>query len=71
MHYAIVILFAMGIGSFGPPIGVGLYVACAIFETKMERAVRPLLPYLAVLTVGVIVLAFVPQVTLWLPGLRG
>lgn len=71
LHYAIVILFAMGIGSFGPPIGVGLYVACAIFDTKMERAVRPLLPYLAVLTVGVIVLAFVPQVTLWLPGLRG
>jgi tripartite ATP-independent transporter DctM subunit len=71
LHYAIVILFAMGIGSFGPPIGVGLYVACAIFETKMERAVRPFLPYLAVLMVGLIVLAFVPQVTLWLPGLRG
>lgn len=71
LHYAIVILFAMGIGSFGPPIGVGLYVACSIFETKMERAVKPFLPYLAILTVGLTVLAFVPQVTLWLPGLRG
>ena len=71
VHYAIVILFAMGIGSFLPPIGVGLYVACAVFETKMERTVRPFLPYLAVLIVGLIALAFVPQVTLWLPGLRG
>ena len=71
MHYAIVILFAMGIGSFLPPIGVGLYVACAVFQTNMERTVKPFLPYVAVVTVGLLVLAFVPQVTLWLPGLRG
>jgi len=69
LHYAIVILFAMGIGSFAPPIGIGLYIACTVSGTTMERSVRRLLPYLAILVVGLIVLAFVPEVTLALPHL--
>lgn len=69
LHYAIVMLFAMGIGSFAPPIGVGLYVACAVSGTTMERSVRRLIPYLSILVVGLIVLAFIPEVTLALPNL--
>lgn len=68
LHYAIVILFAMGIGSFAPPIGIGLYVACAVNGTTMERSVRRFLPYLLVLVLGLIALAFIPEVTLWLPS---
>lgn len=71
LHYAIVILFAMGIGSFAPPIGVGLYVACAVSGSTMEKSTRRLLPYLAVLVVGVFVLAMFPEVTLWLPRTMG
>ncbi|MHB8958346.1 MAG: TRAP transporter large permease [Candidatus Limnocylindrales bacterium] len=71
LHYAIVILFAMGIGSFAPPIGVGLYVACAVSGSTMEKSTRRLLPYLAVLVVGVFVLALFPAITLWLPSTMG
>jgi TRAP-type C4-dicarboxylate transport system permease large subunit len=71
LHYAIVILFAMGIGSFSPPIGVGLFIACAVSGSTMEKSARRLLPYFAVLILAVFVLALVPEITLWLPKTLG
>jgi tripartite ATP-independent transporter DctM subunit len=66
-QYALVLIIAQGIGAFAPPIGVGLYVACSICETKPEKAFRPMVPYLAALVVGVCLVALIPWVTLALP----
>ncbi len=60
---AIVILLAMGIGIFIPPIGICFYIACAVSEAKVEAASRAMLPYLAVLILGVLAVAFVPWFT--------
>ncbi len=73
LHYGIVLIIAMGIGAFMPPAGVGFYVCCAIQRTEVEGASRAMIPYLAVLLVGLLVVAFVPALTLVLPhafGLR-
>jgi tripartite ATP-independent transporter DctM subunit len=67
LHFGIVLLIAMGIGSFAPPIGIGFYVACAISKTTVELATRPMLPYLAVLVVALLIVALFPDVTLVLP----
>ncbi len=64
IHYAVVLIIAMGLGSFAPPLGVGLYVACAVCDVTMEQVVRPLAPYLAVLLVGLILITFFPELTL-------
>ena len=71
LHYGIVLLIAMGIGAFLPPVGVGFYVACAIMRTDIERASRAMIPYLLVLIVGLLIVAFVPWFTLFLPALCG
>lgn len=71
LHYGIVLLIAMGIGAFLPPVGVGFYVACAIMRTDIERASRAMIPYLVVLIVGLLVVAFVPWFTLFLPAFFG
>ena len=68
IHYGIVLVIAMGIGCFMPPIGVGFYVTCAICETKIENSARAVVPYLIVLCVGLLLVAFVPWFTLYLPG---
>ena len=65
------LLIAMGIGAFLPPVGVGFYVACAIMRTDIERASRAMIPYLLVLIVGLLLVAFVPWFTLFLPGVFG
>jgi tripartite ATP-independent transporter DctM subunit len=60
VHYAMVIILAMGIGLFAPPFGLGYYAACTIGRVHPDVAVRRIWPYLGVLLVGVIVVALVP-----------
>jgi tripartite ATP-independent transporter DctM subunit len=71
LHYGIVLLIAMGIGAFLPPVGVGFYVACAIIRTDIEGASRKMVPYLLVLVVGLLIVAFVPWFTVFLPAAFG
>lgn len=71
LHYGIVLVIAMGIGAFMPPAGVGFYVCCAIQRTDVEPASRAMLPYLGVLIAGLLVVAFVPALTLVLPHAFG
>ncbi|HEY2138419.1 MAG TPA: TRAP transporter large permease subunit [Xanthobacteraceae bacterium] len=71
IHYAMVILLAMGIGIFIPPIGVCFYISCAVMESDIEASARTMLPYLAVLILGVLTVAFVPWFTAAVPALLG
>jgi tripartite ATP-independent transporter DctM subunit len=74
LHYALVLIIAMGIGGFMPLAGVGFYVCCAVMRCDIEAASRAMIPYLAVLIAGLLIVAFVPWFTLFLPhyfGFRG
>ena len=74
LHYALVLIIAMGIGGFMPFAGVGFYVCCAVMRCNIETASRAMLPYLIVLVTGLLIVAFVPWFTLFLPhyfGFRG
>jgi tripartite ATP-independent transporter DctM subunit len=67
MHYALVLIIAMGIGGFMPLAGVGFYVCCAIMRCDIERASRAMLPYVIVVLIGLLVVAFVPWFATALP----
>lgn len=69
IHYAIVIVAAVGIGLFLPPIGVGLFIACGIADLSVDRATRAMLPFILVLVVGLMIVILVPEITLALPRL--
>jgi len=71
LHFGVVLVIAMGIGLFAPPLGLGLYGACLIGGVSIESTVRPMLGYLGLLFVCLLVIAFVPGLTLWLPHLLG
>jgi len=71
MHYALVLIIAMGIGGFMPLAGVGFYVCCAIMRCDIERASRAMLPYLVVVLLGLLVVAFVPWFATALPRYFG
>jgi tripartite ATP-independent transporter DctM subunit len=71
MHYALVLIIAMGVGGFMPLAGVGFYVCCAIMRCDIETASRAMLPYLLVILSGLIVVAFVPWFALVLPRYFG
>lgn len=71
LQYGIVMIIAMGLGAFSPPIGVGMFVTCSICDTSMENATRHMVPYLVVLVIGLLLVAFVPWFSLIAPKLMG
>ena len=71
IHYSMVIILAMGIGIFIPPIGIGFYIACAVTGSRIEPAAKTMVPYLVVLILGVLAVAFVPWFTHVVPSMFG
>jgi tripartite ATP-independent transporter DctM subunit len=67
LQYGIIMTEAFGIGSILPPIGIALYVACAICGAKVELASKPLFRYMTVMIAGLLLVAFVPWITTVLP----
>ena len=60
VHYAMVVILAMGVGLFAPPLGVGYYAACAIGQVSPDSGMRRIWPYLAALMVGLVAVAAIP-----------
>jgi tripartite ATP-independent transporter DctM subunit len=60
VHYAMVVILAMGIGLFAPPFGVGYYAACAISRIHPDEGIKPMFGYMLALLIGTIVIAAVP-----------
>jgi C4-dicarboxylate transporter DctM subunit len=75
VHYGIVIVAAMGIAFFLPPVGVGLSIAAGIARVDIDDVARTYVPYLVALLIGLAVIAAFPSLTLvlprWLLGYKG
>ena len=63
VHYAMVVVLAMGVGLFAPPFGVGYYAACAVGRVDPSEGMKPIVGYMIALLVGLIVVAAVPWIS--------
>jgi tripartite ATP-independent transporter DctM subunit len=64
VHYAMVIILAMGMGLFAPPFGVGYYAACAIGRVDPAEGIRPIWSYMLALLIGLAVVAAFPWISI-------
>lgn len=71
VHFGIILVFNLSIGTITPPIGPVLFVGARVANLKIEGIIRRLLPFFAALVVMLFVVIFVPQLSLWLPELLG
>jgi tripartite ATP-independent transporter DctM subunit len=71
LHFGVVLVIAMGLGLFAPPLGLGLYGACLIGNVPIEQTVRPIMGYLGLLFLCLLVIAFVPAISTALPHAFG
>jgi tripartite ATP-independent transporter DctM subunit len=71
VHYVIVLLIAMGIGVFLPPIGIAFLITCGVAQSTVAEAAKAMRPFLIVLVAGLILIAMVPWISLALPRLTG
>jgi C4-dicarboxylate transporter DctM subunit len=67
IHYSIVVTAATGIGLFLPPIGVGLFISCGIAGITIDRVTREMMPYVTMLSIGLLLVIAFPWLTLVLP----
>lgn len=71
IHIGILCANNIGISMISPPVGVCLYVACGLSDLSIEEVIRPLIPFLLVLLGTLLVISYVPSITLMLPRLLG
>ncbi|WP_166347279.1 TRAP transporter large permease [Phytoactinopolyspora limicola] len=69
VHFGIVMLCTLALGLFTPPIGTTLFISCHLAKIRMEQVTKDLVPYFAVGAVVVLLLMFVPALTMWIPEL--
>ena len=64
VHYAMIIILAMGVGLFSPPFGVGYYAACAIGRVDPAEGMRPIWGYMLALLIGLVIVAIFPWISI-------
>jgi tripartite ATP-independent transporter DctM subunit len=68
VHFGIIMLLNLGIGLVTPPVGSVLFVGCAVGVAKPEQVIRTIWPFYLALIVTLLLVTFVPALSLWLPG---
>ncbi|GAB94410.1 tripartite ATP-independent transporter DctM subunit [Kineosphaera limosa] len=71
VHFGVVLIFNMCIGTMTPPVGSVLFVGVSVARTTIEKVAPALVPYLLALVVLLLIVTFVPVLSLGLPGLLG
>jgi len=71
VHFGIMMVFNLSIAVISPPSAPVLFVGAQVAGVRIEPVIMKLLPFMAVLIVLLFVITFVPQLSLWLPGLLG
>jgi tripartite ATP-independent transporter DctM subunit len=71
VHFGIIMILNLCIGLCTPPVGSVLFVGVGIAKTSIEKVIRPLIPLFIAMIVALFLVTYIPQLSLWLPGLFG
>ncbi len=71
VHFGIMMIFNLCIGTITPPVGTTLFVGVKVGGVKIETVIRQLLIYFAAIFAVLMLVTYIPQISLWLPGLMG
>jgi len=71
VHFGIMMVLNLCIGLCTPPVGSVLFVGVGIAGTTIQKVIKPLLPLFIAMLVALMVITYIPQLTLWLPSLFG
>ena len=71
VHFGIMLVFNLCIGLMTPPVGNALFLGCSLTGRKIEEVVPKMIPIFAVLLIILLLVTFVPSISLFLPKLAG
>jgi tripartite ATP-independent transporter DctM subunit len=71
VHFGMIMMVNLGIGLITPPVGAVLFVGSAVAKLRIEQVVQAMWPFFVILFSVLILVTYVPAISLWLPGLFG
>ena len=69
VHFGVMLIFNLAVGLCTPPVGSALYVGCAVGKTELGATAKATLPMFGMMVIVLMIVTFVPAISLWLPGL--
>ncbi len=69
VHFGMIMILNLGIGLITPPVGPTLFVGCAVGKVTMEQVSKELWPFYGAMCIALLLVTYVPAISLWLPGL--
>ncbi len=69
VHFGMIMILNLGIGLITPPVGPTLFVGCAIGKVTIEQVSKELWPFYAAMCLALLLVTYIPALSLWLPGL--
>lgn len=71
VHFGIIMVLNLSVGLCTPPVGSVLFIGCSVAKVRIEEVIKPLLPMFIAMIVILLLVTYLPQLSLWLPGLFG
>lgn len=71
VHFGIIMIYNLAIGTITPPVGSGLYVGASVGKVKVEDVIKPLMPFYGAIIGVLLLITYIPEITLFLPRLLG
>ena len=71
IQFGIMVVLNCGIGLLTPPVGAVLFIGSAVAKRPMEKVVKATLPFYLCMLIALLLITFIPQISLWLPSLFG
>lgn len=68
VHFGLIMIINLSMGMITPPLGVNLFVVCQIANTKLEALIKPLFAYVFIVIIDLLIISYIPSITMWLPN---
>ena len=69
IHFGLIMIVNLAVGTCTPPLGVNLFVACQIADIRVDEIISAVLPFLLILVLDLLIISYVPAIVTWLPNL--
>ncbi|WP_010664739.1 TRAP transporter large permease [Marinilabilia salmonicolor] len=71
IHFGIIMILNLNVGLVTPPVGAVLFIGCSVAKLKIQDLVKPLIPFYIAMFVVLLLVTFIPEISLWVPDLFG
>jgi tripartite ATP-independent transporter DctM subunit len=71
VHFGIMLIANLCIGLCTPPVGTCLFVGCSVGKVPISKVIAPIIPFFLAMVVALLLITYLPFLTMWLPGVLG